>query len=77
MAKIDFETTQDQDDLLRVYALKNLPNVQTCDVSIIVKNIIIGVVNSMRSNRLRTRLDSMRISEVEEALNDYESKIKE
>lgn len=76
MAKIDFETTQTQDDLLKAYAIKNLPNVQIDDVSIIIKNIIIGVINSMRSERIRVRLDSMRISEVEEALDNYKEKIK-
>lgn len=76
MAKISFETTQEQDNFLREYAVKNLSIAWTDDISSIIRSITIAAINLVRSNKLKAKLDSMRISEVEEALNDYELKTK-
>lgn len=74
MAKVSFETTQEQDELLKVYAVKNLPDVQIDDISIILKNIVKGITNSMESERLKSRMGRMKLSEIKKALDDYEFK---
>jgi len=72
MSQINFETTEEQDELLKVYAIKNLPDVQTDNATLIVKNIVKGIANVIKSERLKSRMGRMKISEIEKALDDYE-----